>query len=255
MRHRRSRGAGPRPIATCRLRSCGTQTSATIKSSSPPTSSFPPSLLTCSRNLLCLSFQSFLSLFPSSISRSFVPSPPCLPPCPERPLRRPPRTPQPTPTLFDGFLYPSSPLFATYVHTSAMGVGLTSLGHLWTGRRRPHNHYVIGDPADTTPIAFSARHRRPQAPNGGGLRAIGRSRGGAAGHNAARFAGQRLRGGPPLGCSKTRHRRPQMRAIEQSRGDLGTMPSWHAGCRPRWGTASHRAGHGRAAWHYATRHH
>ena len=36
-----------------------------------------------------------------------------------------------------------------------MGVGLTSLGHLWTGRRRPHNHIVIGDPADTTQIAHS----------------------------------------------------------------------------------------------------
>ena len=36
-----------------------------------------------------------------------------------------------------------------------MGVGVTSLGHLWTGRRRPHNHYVIGDPAYTTPTAYS----------------------------------------------------------------------------------------------------
>ncbi len=36
-----------------------------------------------------------------------------------------------------------------------MGAGLTSLGHPWTGRRRPHNHYVIGDPADTTPTAHS----------------------------------------------------------------------------------------------------
>jgi hypothetical protein len=27
-----------------------------------------------------------------------------------------------------------------------MGVGLTGLGHLWTGRRRRHTHYVIGDP-------------------------------------------------------------------------------------------------------------
>jgi hypothetical protein len=44
---------------------------------------------------------------------------------------------------------------ATYVHTSAMGVGLTSLGHLWTGRGRPHNHYVIADSADTTPTALS----------------------------------------------------------------------------------------------------
>ena len=30
----------------------------------------------------------------------------------------------------------------TYVHTSARGVGLTSLGDFWEGQRRPHIHYV-----------------------------------------------------------------------------------------------------------------
>ncbi len=72
------------------------------------------------------------------------------------------------------------PGVATYVHTSAMGVGLTSLGHPWTGRRRPHTHNVIGDPADTTPTAHSVRHRRPQGSNNRGPRAIGWSHGGAA---------------------------------------------------------------------------
>ena len=66
---------------------------------------------------------------------------------------------------------------STYVHTSAMGVGLTSLGHLWAGRRRPHNNYVIGNPADTTPIVHSAEHY------------------------AARAAGQRPLGGPQRSCS------------------------------------------------------
>ena len=58
-----------------------------------------------------------------------------------------------------------------------MGVGLTSLGHLWAGRRRPHNNYVIGNPADTTPIVHSAEHY------------------------AARAAGQRPQGGPQWSCS------------------------------------------------------
>jgi hypothetical protein len=58
-----------------------------------------------------------------------------------------------------------------------MGVGLTSLGHLWAGRRRPHNNYVIGNPADTTPIVHSAEHY------------------------AARAAGQRPQGGPQRSCS------------------------------------------------------
>ena len=58
-----------------------------------------------------------------------------------------------------------------------MGVGLTSLGHLWAGRRRPHNNYVIGNTADTTPIVHSAEHY------------------------AARAAGQRPHGGPQWNCS------------------------------------------------------
>ena len=45
-----------------------------------------------------------------------------------------------------------------------MGVSFTSPGHLWAGQRRPHNHYITGDPADLTPIAYSALHRRQQAP-------------------------------------------------------------------------------------------
>ncbi len=96
---------------------------------------------------------------------------------------------------------PPGPSVATYVHTSAMGVGLTSLGHPWTGRRRLHNHYVISDPTDTTPTAHPVRHRRPQAPNGGGLLVNGRSHGGAAEHYAAWFAGQRPQGGLQQSCS------------------------------------------------------
>jgi hypothetical protein len=48
-----------------------------------------------------------------------------------------------------------------------MGVGLTSLGHPWTGQRRPHNHYVIGDPADTTPTAHSVGTAGRRAPTTG----------------------------------------------------------------------------------------
>ena len=89
---------------------------------------------------------------------------------------------------------------ATYVHTSAMVVGLTSLGHLWTGRRIPHNHYVIGDPADTTLTAYFVRHCRQQAPDCWGLLAIGRGHRGAAEHYVAWLSGQRLQGGPQRRC-------------------------------------------------------
>ena len=78
---------------------------------------------------------------------------------------------------------------------------MTSLGHLWTGRRRLHSHYVIGDPANTTPIANSARRRRPTDPSDGGLLATRRSSRGAAEHDTAWFAGQRPRGGPQRSCS------------------------------------------------------
>ena len=88
-----------------------------------------------------------------------------------------------------------------------MGVGLTSLGHLWAGRRRPHNNYVIGNPADTTPIVHSAEH------------------------DAARFAGQRprrLTTAELLGCNDSRPRRPQtqpgMRAIGRSGEGAARQP-------------------------------
>ena len=48
-----------------------------------------------------------------------------------------------------------------------MGVGLTSLGHPWTGRRRPYNHYVIGNPADTTPTAHSVGTAGCRSPSTG----------------------------------------------------------------------------------------
>ena len=106
-----------------------------------------------------------------------------------------------------------------------MGVGLTSLGHLWTGRRRPHNHYAIGDPADTTPTAHAVGTAGRRLPSTGRLRATRRSRGGAAEHDSARFAGQRPRRRTTaelLGCNDSRHRRPQtkpgLRAIGRSRG-------------------------------------
>jgi hypothetical protein len=106
-----------------------------------------------------------------------------------------------------------------------MGVGLTSLGHLWTGRRRPHNHYVIGDSADTTSTAHSVGTAGRSLPPTGGPSATRRSYGGAAEHDAARFAGQgprRRTTAELLGCNKSRHRRPQaqpgMLAIGRSRG-------------------------------------
>ena len=86
---------------------------------------------------------------------------------------------------------------ATYVHTSAMGVGLTSLGHLWAGRRRPHNNYVICNPADTTPIVNSAEHY------------------------AARAAGQRPLGGPQRNCSDATIPGPAGRRPNRTNQDCG----------------------------------
>ncbi len=53
-----------------------------------------------------------------------------------------------------------------------MGVGLTSLGHPWTGRRRPQNHYTTGI-GDHTLLGTAGS--RPPGPNSGGLLAIGRA--------------------------------------------------------------------------------
>ena len=124
-----------------------------------------------------------------------------------------------------------------------MGVGLTSLGHLWAGRRRPHNNYVIGNPADTTPIVHSAEHY------------------------AARAAGQRPQGGPQRSCSgatipgpagrrPNRDCGPQGGAAEELLGNYAisarrpqtSMGELRAKCEPS-------AGQGGAAWYYATRHH
>ena len=94
-----------------------------------------------------------------------------------------------------------------------------NMGHLWAGRRRPHNNYVIGNPADTTPIVHSAWAQRFPAPPAADPT-------GTAGHRA-----------------------------EPQRSCLATTPSRRAGCRPLWGNCKPSAGHGGAVWFYANRHH
>jgi hypothetical protein len=145
-----------------------------------------------------------------------------------------------------------------------MGVGLTSLGHLWAGRRRPHNNYVIGNPADTTPTAYSVGTAGRRPPSTRGLRATRRSRGGAAealrcsvrwpeateaDHSGAARV-QRFPAPPAADPTGTAGHRAEPR-----RSCSATTPSRRAGCRPRWGNCEPSAGHGGAAWYYATRHH
>ena len=124
-----------------------------------------------------------------------------------------------------------------------MGVGLTSLGHPWTGRRRPHNHYVIGDPADTTPTAHSvgtAGRRSPSTedcwpPGGATEELLSTTLLGslARGHKADYSGAARVQRFPaqpaadPTGNAGHR--------AEPRRSCSATTPSRRVGRRPRWG--------------------
>ena len=138
---------------------------------------------------------------------------------------------------------PSRKAVATYVHTSAMGVGLTSLGHPLTGRKRPHNHYVIGDPADTTPTAHSvgtAGRRSPSTgdcgpPGGATEELLSTTLLGslARGHKADYSGAARVQRFPaPPAADPTGNAGHR---VEPRRSCSATTPSWHVGRRPRWG--------------------
>ena len=124
-----------------------------------------------------------------------------------------------------------------------MGVGLTSLGHPWTGRRRPHNHYVIGDPANKTSTAHSVGTAGCRSPSTGDCRPQGiateellsttllgpLARGRKTDHSGAARV-QRCPAPPaadPTGNAG--------HGAEPRRSCSATTPSRRVGRRPRWG--------------------
>jgi hypothetical protein len=124
-----------------------------------------------------------------------------------------------------------------------MGVGLTSLGHPWTGRRRSHNHYVIGDPADTTPTAHSvgtAGRRSPSTgdcgpPGGATEELLSTTLLGslARGHKADYSGAARVQRFPaPPAADPTGNAGHR---AEPRRSCSATTPSRRVGRRPRWG--------------------
>ena len=65
----------------------------------------------------------------------------------------------PTPRQYPHTLpYSRAAPYLDFVHTSARGVGLTRLKHLWAGRRRPHINHAIGDSARSNRDSDLLRH-------------------------------------------------------------------------------------------------
>ena len=124
---------------------------------------------------------------------------------------------------------------------------------------QPLRHRGVGEPADIPPIAYSAR----QDPNGGDCGPHGGAteellsttllgslaRGHGADHSGAARV-QRFPAPPAADPTGTAGHRAKPR-----RSCSATTPSRRAGCRLQRGNFKSRAGHGGAAWYYATLHH